>query len=755
MKKIILLLLLGVSFLASAAKPGCTVILPAKAALTEKKAAEEIRLHLKKVADVTVTADKKQARGKRIVIAPIDPKMGIEEWSLKAVNADEIVLSGGKRGIVYAAYELLERLAGVMWLDEYTTYGPEKAPVWKKNYFLRGKPSFEGRSVYTYFSGKPSRVDFACRSRQNYFLNEGFGPQKLSYGLTPLFGSPRAAHSEYAYTRRWPKDTPIEYFALTKKHGKRVRATSFHGPGTLCLTNRDMRKLFLKDLRSFIRQDRIKYAKIGFPKYYVISYNDNYDPCICEKCLAKIRELGNRTALSLDFMNEMARGIRKDYPDVFVRCSAYFYTQTPPPANFKVEPNVLVSIAQMGTEFTGDRPRRDNLRPLSHPGNAPAREELIRWSKSTSLAVWEYWVTFSDQGPLTENSASVAENLKFNAAHRVISTFAEAEYPLEHSFHPLRVWLGRRLMNDVTLDAQKETARFMKAYYGKACKEMESLRQMILKENASVKGQYLSCSVRMRPHLDAAYFTKAEKLLNAALAKAAGNKELRMKILRERMQFDRCRIKLDSIPKTLAPGLDVVKKRLMADFLLLAPRYYVDKKYKIHLKNLKDAINRDHVKFSPLKDFPDREVGVRYVGSAIVPLKLYGGRMEKDPAAENGHANVLDVTEKRFLRDSFTIGYLDQEKNKTVSRTYPASLISRDGKYHWYSLGKIKLSRRGYAFAHCTWKIQLQLDEFYGVFPKNEVEVMYRARFEYDSPASRKIKKVFVDQIALLLPKKQ
>ena len=58
----------------------CTVILPAKAALTEKKAAEEIRLHLEKVADVTVTADKKQARGKRIVIAPIDPKMGIEEW---------------------------------------------------------------------------------------------------------------------------------------------------------------------------------------------------------------------------------------------------------------------------------------------------------------------------------------------------------------------------------------------------------------------------------------------------------------------------------------------------------------------------------------------------------------------------------------------------------------------------------------------------------------------------------------------------
>ena len=101
------------------------------------------------------------------------------------------------------------------------------------------------------------------------------------------------------------------------------------------------------------------------------------------------------------------------------------------------------------------------------------------------------------------------------------------------------------------------------------------------------------------------------------------------------------------------------------------------------------------------------------------------------------------------------VGYYDQVSKKTFSRIYPAGEIPKDGKYHWYSLGKVKLSRQGYAFVHRTWRIQLQLDEFYDAFPDNEVEIMYRARFEYDSANSGKIRKVWLDQIALLMPEKQ
>ena len=147
MKKIVLGAMMLISLLASAGKPVYTVILPDNPGLTEKKAADEIRIHLQKLADVVIVTGRNGAKGKRIVIRAVDPKMDVEEWSLKGADADEIILSGGKRGIVYAAFELLERLAGVLWLDEYTTYGPEKLPVWEKGYSLHGKPSFPFRSV--------------------------------------------------------------------------------------------------------------------------------------------------------------------------------------------------------------------------------------------------------------------------------------------------------------------------------------------------------------------------------------------------------------------------------------------------------------------------------------------------------------------------------------------------------------------------------------------------------------------------------
>ena len=102
MKKLVFGTLMFISLLVSAGKPVYTVILPANPGLTEKKAADEIRIHLQKLADVVIVTDRNGAKGKRIVIRAADPKMDVEEWSLKGADADEIVLSGGKRGIVYA-----------------------------------------------------------------------------------------------------------------------------------------------------------------------------------------------------------------------------------------------------------------------------------------------------------------------------------------------------------------------------------------------------------------------------------------------------------------------------------------------------------------------------------------------------------------------------------------------------------------------------------------------------------------------------
>ena len=755
MKRTVALLLILTVFVLWA-KTEYSVILSEKPSITEKMAAAEINEFLGKTAKVAVVSNKAKAEGKQIIISPVDLKMGMEDWRIFAPSADEIILSGGHRGIVYAAWEFLERFAGIMFLDEFTTHIPGTKPVWKKGYSCKNGKSFMWRSVYTYYSGKPGRIPTACRQRQNFFLNEIMHPEKIAYGITPCYGSPRACHSEYDYTRRWPKDVPMTYFALTKKHGKRVRATSPYGPGTLCLSNMDMRKLFLKDLKGFIRQDRKKFAAQGhYPAIYAICYNDNYDPCICDNCSAMVKKLGNMTALSLDFINELARGIQKEFPEVKLYAAAYYYTQTPPPENFKIEKNIILGLAQMGTEFDGNRVKRDSARALTHPNNKGALEEHIQWGKRLPVFTWDYWVLFHGNGLLIENSAAIAENLKIYSKINVVCTFAECGVPLMTSFHPLRLYIGRRFMYDFSLDYKTEVIRFMQAFYGKAYAEMEALRRMIVEENASVEKMSLNCPVRLRSNLNTAFFEKAEKLFETAWKKAGNDKELQLKIRRERLQFDLCRLQLDRIPATLVPGRENVKKRAWEDYLAIEDRYFVAAhRRKSSLDDIRFFINRDMVKYTPHKDFPGRKVGVRYVGSAIKPNRYYDCILEKDAAAENGHAVALTIKEPQHITDTFMIGYYDKFRDKTQSRTFSTHLLKFDGKYNWYKLGKVKLSHQGFAFAQKSWRFQQSLDEFIGVFPKDEVELFFRVKFETVEPGSKKIKKIWFDQIALMLPEK-
>ena len=150
-------------------------------------------------------------------------------------------------------------------------------------------------------------------------------------------------------------------------------------------------------------------------------------------------------------------------------------------------------------------------------------QQLEEWlaKKRTEESVIEL---FHGNGLLIENSAAIAENLKIYSKINVVCTFAECGVPLMTSFHPLRLYIGRRFMYDFSLDYKTEVIRFMQAFYGKAYAEMEALRRMIVEENASVEKMSLNCPVRLRSNLNTAFFEKAEKLFETAWKKAGNDK---------------------------------------------------------------------------------------------------------------------------------------------------------------------------------------------------------------------------------------
>ncbi len=728
-----------------------TIVLSEKPSPQEEYAAKELKHHLGKYAEVGIAKTAENTKGKIIYLCSagnrrnqINPEeMDTEEWHIQALNHREITISGGSpRGIIYGAYEFLERFAGVIWMDEFSTYIPEKEIQWDRKTDLRGKPSFAWRSIYTYFSGKQSRIEFACRNRQNYFLNEKISEPMRERGLTPLYGSPRSCHSFHDYVRSWGEDVPMEYFSLSAKQGKRVKSTSPLGPGQVCLSHPDVRKKFIASLREFIKKDR-KEAKssLEYPAIYDISANDNYDPCICPLCRENVRRYGNYTGLTINFINEIARAVKKEYPDIKIQFFAYYFTQDPPHPGTKIESNVIVRIAQMGSEFDGKRIQRDSMRSIFAETNKKAHDELIQWSSFAKLAVWDYWIVFRSRGDLTENTAAIASNLQFYRDKADI-LFAECERPLEVSFHALRVWLGYRLMNDASLDPKQETEKFMKAYYGPAVSEMREYMALIQNENSKVSG-ILSIPVSNRIHLDAEFFKKAELLLEQAESKSADNPDLLRRIKRERIVCDLARIKHWRLPADLKPESSAVKKRLHENISLLAP-YYFGSRAQSEIKNLKKQISRQRPSNHPHPDFPKRKVIAYYAGTAL------DGSIVSDSESPVKYACILGKNVQHTTNP--LAGFYDITNSRTI--TFPGVLknITDDEKYHWYRIGIVSPAPKCYLFLHKTWQLQKQLDELYGFSSGKTAEIFCRIKFT--GPAyvsdSKNTNGIFLSEVIVL-----
>ncbi|MBQ9501456.1 MAG: DUF4838 domain-containing protein [Lentisphaeria bacterium] len=732
-----------------------TVVLPEKPTPVESRAAEELRDLLGKTSKIAIVRGGSRDPGKIIYLGGTDAakkllagrKFDTEEWLIAALDDRRLVLAGGYRGVLYAVYEFLERLGGVMFLDQYTVHGPEKEPEWNASFRLSGKPSFPFRSLYSFFAGGKSRYVGNIRQRQNFFLNEKLTPFLKSFGLTPVFGRPRGNHTYYFYSREW-KNAPDEYFSLSPRTGRRERATGPEGPGQICYSHPEVRRLFAEQLKKFIDMDRKEFRDVPPPVYYVMTANDNDYPCACEKCRENVKNFGGYTGLALDFVNELARSVAPEYPDVKLKFSAYLFTQTPPPPGTRVEKNVIVQPAQMGTEWatgTVARTVRESLRPLTHPRNAGAYEEFKKWAAFGRLAAYDYWIAYGDRGHLTDASVVAAENFKVYR-DRADIVFGEIEEPLKTSFHALRMYLILRLANNVSLDAAAEIERFMTVYYGPAAPEMKALRQLILDENRAEPGD-LACPLARRRGLTKAYFEKAEELLKRALTKVGKDETLALRIRRERLNFDRVRLMLPRFPGDEALR-KTVAARFLDDFEAVSPLYLTGKTLEKERENARRTARGAVFTVGDMKEFPGRKVVGHYRGNAF-PAQ-YRAKVGNDPDAAAGTALYRAANEP--ASEGIVFGYCDRIGKKSVVKRLKSGEFKFDGKYHWYRIGVVKLSADCYAFAHKSWEMQRTLMDLLGSVPGDRVELYIKLKAEPDAGSPDKIAKLWMDGVAAFEP---
>jgi len=238
-----------------------------------------------------------------------------------------------------------------------------------------------------------------------------------------------------------------------------VPAKDGSGPGQLCLTNPDVRRIVLEQLHKFIAKDRAEAAQQGcpLPRIYDISQNDVGDAhCRCPNCQALVTREGSESGPVIDFINAIASDIEKDYPDILVQTFAYNLTRKPP-LTLKPRPNVIIRWC----EWYGGV---DLVRPMNHPYNSEDYAKMLGWGKIVShLALWDYWNTISyDRYHFPAPYCmiqSIGPDLKLFADMHVETMFCESEeeslYMPEHNprgqaevnepgenFTALKYWLG-------------------------------------------------------------------------------------------------------------------------------------------------------------------------------------------------------------------------------------------------------------------------------------------------------------------------
>ncbi|MBE6374629.1 MAG: DUF4838 domain-containing protein [Lentisphaerae bacterium] len=422
------------------------IILPENAGPGIKNAGSELREYCGKM----LGGKKSAAR----IILKIDPGLAFEEWKIRSSGDQSVELSGGSpRGVLYAAYHYLEDCCGVRFLSGDAEYVPalKELPVTDLN--LQGKPAIAVRSLGSLFA--KDRGSFAAKRRIN---DLGWSKIAPEYGGSSGFGSPAPCHTFAYYVSydRYKKTHP-EYFSLNQA-GQRIGGQF---KGQLCLSNPEVRRIMHQRLREFIKRDREKarQQKTPPPVIYDITQNDNQNYCVCENCKKLAAKYGGtQSGIMLDLVNELADGIKDDYPDILLSTFAYQYTEAVP-ENIQARPNVRVRLCDT---------RGNQLMPISDPFNEYTRSRLDRWSKIARLAFWDYGDNFD-----YPNNLPAPSEFTYPEDYRYLQKYADSvKCEISSTAFPdareYKFYLISRFMENPDLDLRKESQDFADLFYGKA-----------------------------------------------------------------------------------------------------------------------------------------------------------------------------------------------------------------------------------------------------------------------------------------------
>lgn len=427
------------------------ILLPEQTTSQEKYAAEDLQSHLKLITGQKIPILKDgEANGRNLIVVgkskALDELNVRPDWSalgdegilIKTVGP-HLILTGGKRGVLYACYTFLEDHLGIRWFARDCTVIPKgktfDLPFIDRTYI----PPLEFREVYT-ITGHDAA--WSVRNKVH-----GHNPDPTRPGNIVFGGTFSHSLGILVPSAKYFRDHP-EYFA--EVDGKRQGGEH----AQLCLANKAVEDIVVDGVEGILKAN---------PSARIVSVSQNdtlADYCQCPLCKAVDTEEGSPSGSMLRFVNRVAERVEKDFPEVAILTYAYHYTAKAPKVT-KPRHNVIAQPAI--TQCSYSQPIETGAQ------NILCKQDIEKWGKICNrIYVWTYNCNYRHFLQPFPNLRVLKPNIQFFLKNGVKGVFMQGNYTPSGEFDELRSWLLSKLLWNPNKDSEKLIDEFLAGYYGDA-----------------------------------------------------------------------------------------------------------------------------------------------------------------------------------------------------------------------------------------------------------------------------------------------
>ena len=441
---------------------------------------------------------------------------------LKTVG-NKLILAGGRpRGSLYAVLIFLEQQLGVRWWTPKESTVPRSSTINVPELNTVYTPQIKTREVFSSSMWYPDFATYLKNNGDNQRQNAAWGGHNITIGSPHTFFEFLPPSQYFARHPDWygnPADDDKPFTAAgTKLPGQY--------DSQLNIMNPEVRAAMISAIKA-------KLAANPDAKVVRVSQNDNQHWCNTPEQNSLAAAQGSAAGPLIDFVNAVADGIKKDYPDVTVETLAY-KTSLIAPATLKPHENVRVRICLQG----------DATHPIQSTFNAESQSIVNGWHKlNANLAIWEYTAAHGLYIYPFPTWRTMGANIKYFADNNVSSAFLQSDYYSKGAgdFCALRDWVMSQLMWNPSLKEDDLVSEFLWGYYGPAAapylkRYIDLVQDSFLATHQSISGVVMNPALPpANSYLTYDFFTKAFSLFGQAQAAVSNDPVLSLRLRRARL----------------------------------------------------------------------------------------------------------------------------------------------------------------------------------------------------------------------------